>query len=215
MSVDQATVRRIARLARIKVEEEDVPRLEGELNSILHWIEQLNEVDVERRAADLGRRDEDEDARGRGDRRQLSQDAVMRNAPVSEDEFLHRAEGGRVTRDMNDPTSLTIAAARKALAKRRVQRARTDRCLSRRDGEGAHSQCLYRRDAGTGARPWRRPPIARLAKGEGGALEGIPLGIKDLFATKGVHTQAAATFSTASSRPMNRPSPPICGATAR
>lgn len=33
---------------------------------------------------------------------------------------------------------------------------------------------------------------AKLAKGEGGALEGIPLGIKDLFATEGVHTQAAS-----------------------
>ena len=46
MSVDQATVRRIARLARIRLTEEDVPRLEGELNSILKWIEMLNEVDV-------------------------------------------------------------------------------------------------------------------------------------------------------------------------
>ena len=46
MSVDRNTVRRIARLARIAVKEEDVPRLEGELNAILHWIEQLNEVDV-------------------------------------------------------------------------------------------------------------------------------------------------------------------------
>ena len=46
MSVDQATVKRVAHLARIKVKEEDVPRLAGELNSILHWIEQLNEVDV-------------------------------------------------------------------------------------------------------------------------------------------------------------------------
>lgn len=46
MSVDQATVRRVARLARIKVNDEDLPRLAGELNSILHWIEQLNEVDV-------------------------------------------------------------------------------------------------------------------------------------------------------------------------
>ncbi len=46
MSVDQATVRRVARLARIGVKDEDVPKLEAELNSILHWIEQLNEVDV-------------------------------------------------------------------------------------------------------------------------------------------------------------------------
>lgn len=46
MSVDDATVRRVARLARLKVADSDVPRLAGELNSILHWIEQLNEVDV-------------------------------------------------------------------------------------------------------------------------------------------------------------------------
>jgi aspartyl-tRNA(Asn)/glutamyl-tRNA(Gln) amidotransferase subunit C len=46
MSVDEATVRRVAKLARIKVKEENVARLAGELSSILHWIEQLNEVDV-------------------------------------------------------------------------------------------------------------------------------------------------------------------------
>ena len=47
MSLDHATVRRIARLARIRVEEADVPRLQGEMNAILGWIEQLNEVDVD------------------------------------------------------------------------------------------------------------------------------------------------------------------------
>jgi len=46
MSLDPATVRRIARLARIRVEEADVPRLQGEMNAILGWIEQLGEVDV-------------------------------------------------------------------------------------------------------------------------------------------------------------------------
>lgn len=46
MSVDQATVKRVARLAKLKVKDEDVPRLAGELNAILGWIEQLNEVDV-------------------------------------------------------------------------------------------------------------------------------------------------------------------------
>lgn len=47
MSLDPATVRRIARLARIHVEEDEVARLQTELNGILGWIEQLNEVDVE------------------------------------------------------------------------------------------------------------------------------------------------------------------------
>ena len=46
MSIDQTIVRRIARLARIRVEDSDLPRLEGELNSILQWIEMLNEVDT-------------------------------------------------------------------------------------------------------------------------------------------------------------------------
>jgi aspartyl-tRNA(Asn)/glutamyl-tRNA(Gln) amidotransferase subunit C len=47
MSVDQTTVRRIARLARIAVTDEDVPHLQGELNAILAFVEQLGEVDVE------------------------------------------------------------------------------------------------------------------------------------------------------------------------
>jgi aspartyl-tRNA(Asn)/glutamyl-tRNA(Gln) amidotransferase subunit C len=46
MSVDQATVKRVARLARLKVKDEDLPTLASELNGILGWIEQLNEVDV-------------------------------------------------------------------------------------------------------------------------------------------------------------------------
>ena len=47
MSLDAATVRRIARLARIGIEEHEVARLQGELSGILGWIEQLSEVDVE------------------------------------------------------------------------------------------------------------------------------------------------------------------------
>jgi aspartyl-tRNA(Asn)/glutamyl-tRNA(Gln) amidotransferase subunit C len=47
MSVDQATVRRIAHLARIKVSESEVPHLQDELNAILAFVEQLKSVDVE------------------------------------------------------------------------------------------------------------------------------------------------------------------------
>nr|WP_207747553.1 Asp-tRNA(Asn)/Glu-tRNA(Gln) amidotransferase subunit GatA [Pelagibacterium limicola] len=42
------------------------------------------------------------------------------------------------------------------------------------------------------AREMAKASDAKLAKGESGALEGVPLGIKDLFATKGIHTQAAS-----------------------
>lgn len=47
MSIDAATVRRIAHLARIAVEEGEIEHLRGEVNAILGWIEQLQEVNVE------------------------------------------------------------------------------------------------------------------------------------------------------------------------
>jgi aspartyl-tRNA(Asn)/glutamyl-tRNA(Gln) amidotransferase subunit C len=47
MSVDSATVRRIAHLARIAVADNEVEHLKGELNAMLAFVEQLNEVNVE------------------------------------------------------------------------------------------------------------------------------------------------------------------------
>ena len=47
MSVDAATVRRIAHLARIAVKEDEVSHLQGELNAMLAFVEQLSEVNVE------------------------------------------------------------------------------------------------------------------------------------------------------------------------
>ncbi|MFI4935255.1 MAG: Asp-tRNA(Asn)/Glu-tRNA(Gln) amidotransferase subunit GatC [Caulobacterales bacterium] len=47
MAIDAATVRKVARLARIKVEEARLEPLAAELSGILAWIEQLNEVDTE------------------------------------------------------------------------------------------------------------------------------------------------------------------------
>jgi len=46
MEVDEDTVRRIARLARIKITDAEAKALEGELSSILDWVKQLDEVDT-------------------------------------------------------------------------------------------------------------------------------------------------------------------------
>lgn len=46
-SLDAATVRRVASLARIRLEEGEAEKLQAELNGILGWIEQLNEVDTD------------------------------------------------------------------------------------------------------------------------------------------------------------------------
>ena len=47
MSIDTDTARKVAHLARIRVEEDDLPALASEFNTILGFIEQLQEVDVE------------------------------------------------------------------------------------------------------------------------------------------------------------------------
>lgn len=47
MSIDENTAARVAKLARIRVEEADLPALAQEFNAILGFIEQLNEVDVD------------------------------------------------------------------------------------------------------------------------------------------------------------------------
>jgi len=47
MSVDSSTVRRVAKLARLRLAEGDVAGLEAELNKILGWIDQLQAVDTD------------------------------------------------------------------------------------------------------------------------------------------------------------------------
>jgi aspartyl-tRNA(Asn)/glutamyl-tRNA(Gln) amidotransferase subunit C len=47
MAIDAATVRKVARLARIRIEEDKLEPMAAQLSGILTWIEQLNEVDTE------------------------------------------------------------------------------------------------------------------------------------------------------------------------
>jgi aspartyl-tRNA(Asn)/glutamyl-tRNA(Gln) amidotransferase subunit C len=46
MAVDEATVRRVARLARIAVKDEELPHLQSELNAILAFVEELGQIEV-------------------------------------------------------------------------------------------------------------------------------------------------------------------------
>ena len=88
MSVDDATVRRIAHLARIKVEDAEVAHLKGELNAILAWVEQLQAVDVEgvepMTSVTPMKMKMREDAVTDGG----IPDQVTKNAPMSEDNFF-------------------------------------------------------------------------------------------------------------------------------
>jgi len=92
---------------------------------------------------------------------------------------------------MTSLTSLTIATARTGLKKKDFSALElTDAYLAAM--EKARLLNAYIVETPEKAREMAKASDARLAKGEGGPLEGIPLGIKDLFATRGVHTQAAS-----------------------
>ena len=88
MSVDADTVRRIGRLARIRITEEEVAAFEGELNAILGFVEQLDEVNVEGvepmtsvTPMQLRRRDDVVTDGGYAEK-------IVANAPISEDDFF-------------------------------------------------------------------------------------------------------------------------------
>jgi aspartyl-tRNA(Asn)/glutamyl-tRNA(Gln) amidotransferase subunit C len=87
MSVDAATVRRIAHLARIAVKDEEIEHLRGELNAMLAFVEQLSEVNVDgvepmTSVTPMTMRMR-EDKVTDGD----NPEAVLANAPQSDDNF--------------------------------------------------------------------------------------------------------------------------------
>jgi len=93
---------------------------------------------------------------------------------------------------MSELTSLTIAEARAKLAAKEIKAVElTDAYLSAIDqANGALN--AYVAVTPDIARDMAKASDARIADGKAGVLEGIPLGVKDLFATKGVHTQACS-----------------------
>ena len=88
MSVDTNTVKRIARLARLAIDDSQLPPMADELNAILNWVQQLEEVNVEGVAPltsvveqTLKMRDDVVTDGGYPDN-------LMKNAPQAEDNFF-------------------------------------------------------------------------------------------------------------------------------
>ncbi|MDX2273898.1 MAG: Asp-tRNA(Asn)/Glu-tRNA(Gln) amidotransferase subunit GatC [Hyphomonadaceae bacterium] len=89
MSIDEKTVRKVARLARLALPEARVAPMAAELNAIMAWIEQLNEVDIDgvepmTSAVEHARLPMREDVVTDGG----SPERVLKNAPKSEDGFF-------------------------------------------------------------------------------------------------------------------------------
>ncbi len=88
MSVDAATVRRIAHLARIAVADNEVEHLKGELNAMLAFVEQLSEVDVTgvepmTSVTPMAMKKRTDEVTDGG----IAED-IVRNAPATEDNFF-------------------------------------------------------------------------------------------------------------------------------
>jgi aspartyl-tRNA(Asn)/glutamyl-tRNA(Gln) amidotransferase subunit C len=88
MHVDETTVRRIARLARIKITDDEAKSLESELSGILNWVEQLDEIDTSsvepmtRVVAQKMKQRPDKVTDG-----EIADD-VVKNAPMTEDHYF-------------------------------------------------------------------------------------------------------------------------------
>jgi aspartyl-tRNA(Asn)/glutamyl-tRNA(Gln) amidotransferase subunit C len=88
MSVDRATVHRIARLARIAITEDEAERLEHELSGILDWVAQLDELDTSavepmtRVAAMAMKQRKDKVTDG------FCADDILKNAPMVDDHYF-------------------------------------------------------------------------------------------------------------------------------
>ena len=88
MSVDAATVRRIAHLARIAVKDDEVGHLKGEINDVLAFVEQLSEVDVSgvepmTSVTPMAMKKREDVVNDGG----IAED-IVRNAPATEDNFF-------------------------------------------------------------------------------------------------------------------------------
>jgi aspartyl-tRNA(Asn)/glutamyl-tRNA(Gln) amidotransferase subunit C len=88
MSVDANTVRRIARLARIAVADDEVEHLRGELNAILAFVEQLSEVNVDgvepmTSVTPMQMKKRSDVITDGGDA-----EAILKNAPATQDDYF-------------------------------------------------------------------------------------------------------------------------------
>ncbi len=197
MSIDIETARRVAHLARIAVDDADLPALQEDFNRILGFIEQLNEVDVEGvepmtsvTPMRLKRRTDEVTAGGE------HQDGALQRARRARG-LLRRAEGGGMSLN-----TLTIAEARDELRSGEITAVElTAACLEAVETAGALNAVVHRTNPIALAQA--KMADQRFAAGDAPSMCGIPIGVKDLFCTEGVPSQAGSRILEASCRPTS------------
>ena len=106
---------------------------------------------------------------------------------------------------MNELTTLSLAQARDRLRKKDISARELAEALSRRHGK-ARALNAYVLETPERALAMAAESDARIAAGTARPLEGVPLGIKDMFCTEGrAHNRVQRASRRTSSRPTNRP----------
>lgn len=165
MSIDIDTARKVAKLARIRVEEDRLPDLARELSGILGFMEQLNEVNVDgvepmvsvtpmrlKRRADVVTDGN-------------IQAQILKNAPDAREGSSCGAEGGGMSAPMTSANTWTIAAAREALRKGEISAVDlTMSCLTAMDAADGLNAFVHKTP--DIALDQARAADARIAKGD-------------------------------------------------
>ena len=174
--IDREQVLHVARLARLELSDEEVTKISGELSNILEHIEKIGELDLDGVPAD--------DARRRGPQRAAPRRAAALPAARGRARAGPRRGRRRLPRAQPDGMSdiIALTAAQAAAAVERGELDRRELFEAYRDRAAADELNAYLWVADEGG--WEA--------GNGGALHGVPLAVKDLFCTEGVPSQAGS-----------------------
>ena len=88
MSIDNKTVRKVSKLAKIRINEQEEKKLIEELNNILGWVDELKKVDTEKTEPMLSVFNESMVMREDKASSEISNDLVLKNAPESQSGFF-------------------------------------------------------------------------------------------------------------------------------
>ena len=88
MSIDNQTVKKVAKLARIKVKETDEEKLKNELNNILKWVDELKKVDTKDVEPMLSVFNESMPLREDKSEKKYSNELILKNSPEKKSGFF-------------------------------------------------------------------------------------------------------------------------------
>ena len=189
MTITKDTIRKISNLAKISIADQEVEKLESEISSIIRWVEALNEVDTENVApmsnslTGVLRMREDLVTDGN----KVSD--ILSNSPVDDENFFVVPKGHRVI--MIDLVSSDLVSIRNSLQNKEFTAVELLNEYIDRIAKSSKLN-LFNTTNFENALKAAQESDQKIISGEARSLEGIPIGVKDLFCTAGIKTTASS-----------------------